>query len=305
MALAPIILFVYNRLEYTRQTLQALRDDPLSKESELFIYSDSAKDASSIESVQKVREYIHSLTGFLHITIIERETNWGLANSIIDGVTHIIKRYKKAIILEDDLIVSPNFLSYMNRALCLYEHAQSVACITGFNFPLHFDPPLEEDSFFLKGADCWGWGTWERAWRHFQKDGKKLLQEIERRNLQWEFDLDGSYSYTKMLRNQIRGKNHSWAIRWHASAYLSDMLCLYPKYSLVENIGVDGTHFKNAKKDWRFGIRTNEQINLREIPRVQNTQAREAFVSFFRSHRFSYRMQKKISSFWKKLWKKV
>lgn len=299
MPLSPIVLFVYNRLDYTRQTLQALLKDPLAKQSELFIYSDAPKNGDFQASVQEVRNYIHSIKGFANITIIERDQNFGLANSIIDGVTTIIRQYKKAIILEDDLVVSPNFLSYINEALNLYENEKNVACITAFNFPLEFKPPLKDETFFLKGADCWAWATWERAWDLFEQDGKKLLKAIKDQQLQKEFDFDYSYPYTQMLQNQINGKNDSWAIRWYASAFLQNMLCLYPKHSLVENIGIDGTHFKNAKKDQWFGIRTNKTIQIQKIPTIQNPQAREAFILFFKSRKFFYRILKSLF-FWKK-----
>lgn len=300
MPLSPIVLFVYNRLDYTHQTLQALLQDPLAKQSELFIYSDAPKNEDSKKSVQEVRDYIHSIKGFSKITIIEREKNFGLANSIIDGVTATIKQYKRAIILEDDLVVSPNFLSYMNEALKLYENAENVACISAFNFPLKFKTPLNEDTFFLKGADCWAWATWERAWNAFEEDGKKLLREIKNRKLQKEFDFDHSYPYTKMLQHQIDGKNDSWAIRWYASAFLNNMLCLYPKYSLVENIGTNGTHFKNAKKDEWFGARTDKTIQVQKIPTIQNPDAREAFILFFKSHGFFYKIIRNLTHFWKK-----
>lgn len=299
-SLSPIVLFVYNRLDYTQQTLQALLQDPLAKQSELFIYSDAPKNEDSKKSVQEVRSYIHSIAGFSKITIIERDKNFGLATSIIDGVSEVIKQYKKAIILEDDLVVSSNFLTYMNEALQLYENDKNVACISAFNFPLKFNPPLKEDTFFLKGADCWAWATWERAWKLFEQDGTKLLKQIKDHHLQKEFDFDNSYPYTKMLQNQIDGKNNSWAVRWYASAFLQNMLCLYPKHSLVENIGIDGTHFKNAKKDERFGIRSNEPIHIKKIPTIQNAQAREAFILFFKSHKFFYRIIRNLMCFWKK-----
>lgn len=300
MSLAPIILFVYNRLDYTQQTIQALLQDPLAQQSELFIYSDAPKNELSAQAVEEVRSYIYSITGFAKITIIKREKNLGLANSIISGVTEVIKQYKKAIILEDDLIVSPNFLSYMNEALELYKDSENVACITAFNFPLKFKTPIQEDTFFLKGADCWTWATWERAWNIFQQDGKKLLKEIKNRKLQKEFDFDHSYSYTKMLQKQVNGQNDSWAIRWYASAFLKNMLCLYPKYSLVENIGTEGTHFKNAKKNQWFGIRTNQPIKIEKIPTIQNPHAREALIFFFKSQKLFYRILKKLMPFWKK-----
>lgn len=295
MQLAPIILFVYNRPLHTKQTIKALLDNPLAKDSEIFIYSDAPKNQETQEKVKEVREYIRSIQGFKNITIFERERNFGLANNIIDGVTSIINKYNKAIILEDDLLVSPYFLDYMNTNLDLYENNEEVACITAFNFPIPYPKNFQEDTFFIKGADCWTWATWSRAWKKFEEDGKKLLKKIQSQNLQKAFDMDGSYPYTKMLQNQIEGKNNSWAIRWYASAFLENMLCLYPKDSLVENIGYDGTHFKNAKSNELFGKISQNYTKPKKITIQENLTARYLFYLFF----------KKQNSLWHKITKQI
>lgn len=220
--------------------------------------------------------------GFASITIIERKRNFGLAESIIDGVTTIIKKHGKIIVLEDDLIVSPHFLQYMNTNLDLYANAKNVACITAFNFPISYPPNMQEESFFIRGADCWTWATWERAWEIFEPDGQKLLDQILRQDLTKEFDLNHSYPYTKMLRDQISGRNNSWAIRWYASAFLQNMLCLYPKHSLAENIGYEGTHFKKAQKNEFFGTRSTHFSPPRAIPTQENPIAKAALSRFYK-----------------------
>ncbi|RDU72138.1 glycosyltransferase [Helicobacter brantae] len=283
MQLAPILLFVYNRPSHTRQTIEALLSNPLAKESEIFIYSDAPKSQEAQEKVQEVREYIHSIAGFKNITIIERERNFGLAENIIDGVTTIIDQYDKAIVLEDDLLVSPFFLEYMNTNLELYKDDKEVACITAFNFPLSYPTDFKDNTFFIKGADCWTWATWKRAWDKFERDGKKLLSQIQDKNLQKEFDINDSYPYTKMLQSQIEGKNNSWAIRWYASAFLENMLCLYPKESLVENIGYDGTHFKNAQKDDFFGQISKNYTAPSKIPLQENPITKHLLCLFFKT----------------------
>lgn len=293
--LAPIILFTYNRPIHTQQVIEALLKNPLAKESELFIYSDAPKNQENIDLVNQVRTYIHSIEGFKKLTIIERERNLGLAENIIDGVTTIINQYEKVIVLEDDLLVSPHFLEYMNANLDFYKDDENVACITAFNFPLKYPQNFKDDTFFIKGADCWTWATWKRAWKHFQRDGKILLEQIKKQNLQTEFNLDGSYPYTQMLQNQIEGKNNSWAIRWYASAFLAQMLCLYPKDSLVENIGYDGTHFKNAKKDDFLGTRSDIFVKPKKIAIQENLSARYALCLFF----------KKQNSLWYRIYKKL
>lgn len=295
MSLAPIILFVYNRPNHTRQVVESLLANPLAKDSNLYIYSDAPKDLSSQEKVTEVRNYIHSITGFKNITIIERERNFGLAENIINGVTEIVNRHEKIIVLEDDLLLSPHFLEYMNTALAIYEKDEQVACITAFNFPLTYPSNFQETTFFIRGADCWTWATWKRAWQKFEKDSGKLLLSIQERNLQKEFDIDGSYPYTKMLKDQIKGKNNSWAIRWYASAFLENMLCLYPKDSLVENIGYDGTHFKNSQKSEFFGSISQSHIKPYKIPLQENLLARYALFLFL----------KKQNSLYNKILKKI
>ncbi|GAA7257806.1 glycosyltransferase [Helicobacter pylori] len=298
--LAPIILFVYNRPNHTYQVINSLLDNPLAQESDLYIYSDGAKDISAKESVAQVRAYIHSITGFKSVTIIEREKNFGLAQNIIHGVTEMINQYEKVIVLEDDLLLSPHFLEYMNTALTLYENDIQVACITAFNFPLHYPLEFKESTFFIKGAECWTWATWKRAWQKFEKDGNKLLNMIKEKKLQKEFDIDGSYPYTKMLKNQIKGKNDSWAIRWYASAFLHNMLCLYPRDSLVENIGYDGPHFKNAQKSELFGKISTHYNKPYKITLKENPLARYALYLFFKKQNSLYnRVVKKLQRLFK------
>ena len=223
MNLAPIVLFVYNRPWHTKQTVKALQNNDLANKSKLYIFSDAAKNDAEVENVEKVREYIKTIDGFKHITIVEREKNCGLANSIISGVTEIVNSYGKIIVLEDDLVTSKYFLSFMNGALEFYKDESKVISIHGYIYPIKSDLP---ETFFIKGADCWGWATWKRGWDIFEADGKKLLDELKDKNLEKKFDINGSYAYTRMLSGQVARRNNSWAIRWYASAFLKDKLTL-------------------------------------------------------------------------------
>jgi hypothetical protein len=239
--LAPVALFVYNRLWHTQQTVEALKRNEPAAESELFVFSDGPRTEADREKVRAVREYLKTIDGFKEVTVIERDRNLGLAQSIITGVTGIVNRYGKIIVLEDDMVTSPYFLRFMNEALEFYKDEAKVISIHGYIYPVKARLP---ETFFLRGADCWGWATWKRGWDLFEPDGRKLLNELRARKLTHGFDFDGAYGYTRMLEEQIKGKNDSWAIRWYASAFLQDKLTLYPGRSLVCNIGADasGTH---------------------------------------------------------------
>ncbi len=276
---APIALFVYNRIDHTRKTIEALQKNFLATESELFIFCDNAKNYDSNQAVQAVRDYVKSVQGFKNVTIIEREKNLGLAQSIISGVSEIVEKFGHIIVLEDDMVTSPHFLEYMNEALELYETEEKVISIHGYIYPVKKTLP---ETFFLRGADCWGWATWKRGWDIFEKDGSKLLQELQQKKLTKIFDFDGCYPYIRMLEDQISGKNNSWAIRWYAAAFLANKLTLYPGKSLVQNIGFDGsgTHCADMSA---FDIEISpEKLLLEKIPLVENTQAREAIKKFFK-----------------------
>ena len=276
---APILLFVYNRPEHVRRNIQALLKNELAAESELFIYSDAAKDETSQTAVKEVRAFIRSIQGFKKITITERAENWGLARSIIDGVTTLINRYGRVIVLEDDLVVAPHFLQFMNDALETYRDEERVGHIQACDFT--HDPSLP-DTFLIKWTGSWGWGTWDRAWKHFNADGKALLTELESRKLTYTFDFNGKYGYTRMLRRQIEGKNNSWAIRWNASLFLKDILSLNVGKSLVQNEGFDGSGTNCGGGGLYASELYMERLPVKKIsPIEENIQARNAYVRYY------------------------
>lgn len=276
---APILLFVYNRPEHVRRNIQALLKNELAAESELFIYSDAAKDETSQAAVKEVRAFIRSIQGFKKITITERAENWGLARSIIDGVTTLINRYGRVIVLEDDLVVAPHFLQFMNDALETYRDEERVGHIQACDFT---HAPSLPDTFLIKWTGSWGWATWDRAWKHFNADGKALLAELESRKLTYTFDFNGKYGYTRMLRRQIEGKNNSWAIRWNASLFLKDILSLNVGKSLVQNEGFDGSGTNCGGGGLYASELYMERLPVKKIsPIEENIQARNAYVRYY------------------------
>ena len=276
---APILLFVYNRPEHVRRNIQALLKNELAAESELFIYSDAAKDETSQAAVKEVRAFIRSIQGFKKITITERAENWGLARSIIDGVTTQINRYGRVIVLEDDLVVAPHFLQFMNDALETYRDEERVGHIQACDFT--HDPSLP-DTFLIKWTGSWGWATWDRAWKYFNPDGKALLNELEKRKLTYTFDFNGKYGYTRMLRRQTEGKNNSWAIRWNASLFLKDILSLNVGKSLIQNNGFDGSGTNCGGGNLYASNLYMKELPLVPItPVVENLQARQAYVNYY------------------------
>lgn len=280
MSCAPVALFGYKRPEHLARAVASLRANPEAAQSGLFVFCDGTKHAREQPAIDAVRRIARGIKGFRSLSVIEQERNIGLAGSVIAGVTRVLEEHERVIVVEDDLVVSPFFLQFMNEALACYAAEPRVATVHAYIFPVR--RPLPE-TFFLKGAECWGWATWRRAWRTFNDDAAGLLREIRSRGLEREFDMDGAYGYTAMLEAQLRGEVDSWSIRFRASCYLAGMLTLYPGRSLVQNRGLDasGTH-RSYSSDFDVEL-AREPIRVRPIPLEPSAEGRAAYVEFFRS----------------------
>lgn len=236
--LSPIVIFAYNRPDHLRSCLDALGRNPEAKRSPIRIIVDGARGVEDSQSVLATVDIARRHSPSSKTTVVARERNLGLAGSIIDGVTKALNEWGTVIVIEDDLLVAPGFLGFMNASLTIYRCESTVVSVHGYV------PPLSralDQNFFLPGADCWGWATWRRGWAVFEPDGSKLLRELREKNLRREFNYGDNFPFFEMLEDQVAGKNDSWAIRWQASAFLAEKLTYHPAESLVENIGFDGT----------------------------------------------------------------
>ena len=291
MFLAPIALFAYDRLSHLRQTVESLKENDFAKDSDIFIFSDGPRGNSSVSKVEEVREYLTKIDGFKNIKIIKRESNFGLAKSIISSVTEVLELYGKVIVLEDDIVTSPFFLKFMNASLELYEKEEKVISIHGYIYPVESKLP---ETFFIRGADCWGWATWKRGWDLFENNGSLLFEELKKRNLMKAFDFNGTYPFTEMLKAQIVGENNSWAIRWYASAFLNNKLTLYPGRSLVCNIGNEGSG-THCGVNYSYDVTLAQTaIDVKGIEVSENGDARKAFEEFFQTQKSSFFIRLKL-----------
>jgi len=239
MNLAPIALFVYNRPEHSLRILESLSQNTLASQSDLVIFSDAPRTSEHKDKVTAVRAVVCRVDRFKSVQVIERERNWGLAASIQDGVERICDEQGKVIVIEDDLVLSPYFLSFVNAALDRYQDESRVMQVSGYMFPGKYDP--SSDALFLSLISCWGWGTWKRAWKHYDAHASGFVRLQHDASLKRQFNLGGAYDYFHMLEQQMRGEIDSWGIRWLLSVFLAKGLVLYPRQSLVKNAGVDGS----------------------------------------------------------------
>jgi hypothetical protein len=257
--LAPIVLFVYNRPFHSKMVLENLLCNVESSQTEIFIFCDGPRhNETNLELVTQTREIVRNTKGFKKIVVIESPVNKGLANSIIDGVTEIVNKYGKVIVLEDDIVVQSGFLKFMNDALNTYEPVKKVMHISGYVFPFH-DGNYKKDIFFVKPTTCWGWATWKDAWSKFEKNPSKQIELIEKKGWK-EFTINYSFmDYKQNLFDNLNGKMNTWAIFWYASVFLNKGYSIHPTYSLVENIGFDGTgvHCGNSDENQKLNDKKN------------------------------------------------
>jgi glycosyltransferase involved in cell wall biosynthesis len=275
----PVALFAYRRPHHLRKVVESLLANPEASDTDLVIFSDAAKSDEDQESVNAVRSCANAVSGFRKVTVVERDKNYGLSKSITDGVTALCEEYGRVAVVEDDVVVSPFFLSWINRALDKYESDDRVISVGCYVFPTVSDLP---ETYFLNITDCWGWAVWKRSWDVYEPDGTKLFDQLRQRCLTQRFNLDGAYPYMEMLQRQIAGRNDSWAVRWYATAVLSGGLTIYPGRSMTMNIGFDGTGTHCAGEHVYETQLAGRTIKIDEIPVRESEEARRAWSSYLR-----------------------
>ena len=277
----PVALFVYRRPTHTRQVVEALRRNPLARETVLYIFSDGPRTAQERPRVEAVRGYLDTIKGFRKVERVDREKNLGMARNIEEGVTAVAKEHGAVIVLEDDIVPSPGFLDYMNRALDRYSSEPQVMSVSAYMFPVPTAglPP----AFFLPLPFPWGWGTWWRAWSHYRRDPTEALYSLSREERR-QFNLDYSYDFWWLVVFNYLRKLNSWWVFWYLTTFHSKGLTLFPQRSLVQNIGLDGSgespkaefFATDAIPSWEGQFPEELEVHLEALGRVKE---------FFRKNR--------------------
>jgi hypothetical protein len=293
--LAPVALFVYNRPEHTRRTVEALRANGLAPQSDLFVFADGAKNSSGVAAVGAVREYIRSIDGFRSVTIIEREHNLGLSKSVVSGVTQLCNEYGRAIVVEDDVMTAPDFLAFINRGLQRYVNQPKMFSICAFNLPIVPPKDYSYDVFFSYRFLCWGWGTWKDRWDKADWSVNDFPKFMADRAKQRRFNRGGD-DLSWFLARHMEGEIDSWDTVWGYMHSKHDAFALVPVHSKAFNIGMDGsgTHCKraaynqhaltpDADSDYRFPDSVNvNQYFAAEIQRAHHPSIVRRLARFIR-----------------------
>lgn len=302
--LSPIALFVYNRIDNTQKTIEHLKSNSLASESILYVFSDGGKDEVSWKKVKEVRSYLHTITGFREVYIIERPENFYLERNVTEGIAQVLEKHETIIVLEDDICTSPIFLEYMNNALKKYANHPQVMHIAGFT---NLDIPEMGDTYFTHHMSGWGWATWKSKWKYFKhyQTREEALQELTENDLK-KLEYNGNFTCLKSLnKNPI-----PWDICWEICIYKQKGLCLHPTHTLIKNIGIaNGTHFNTSKLfgwyEYDRPFRT-KPILLNEIPIEENTIIEKMYEKAMKDHGMRYNWFGKFVRFvYKKFIKKT
>ncbi|EPC4025095.1 hypothetical protein ACRZOU_000785 [Aeromonas salmonicida] len=240
---APIVIFAFNRPEHFKKTVSTLAECELAKLSKVIVVVDGPRGEEDFSKQKVMLDYLQSVVAFLSIEVRIRKKNVGLEINISSGITDIMAEYGRAIILEDDILVSTHFLRFMNESLDFYQDKKEVWHISGWNFP------LQEDNlpscFLWRTALGWGWGTWADRWHYYNRDPQSLLDEFDEIDIQI-FNIYGSYNFWEQVVNNADGKIRTWAVFWYATIFKHGGLCLNPSRAMTTNIGFDGSGTHDA-----------------------------------------------------------
>jgi hypothetical protein len=281
---APIALFIYKRPDHARRAILSLQACEGFESSPIFVFADGPRGQTDAPAVRATRAVAKDLLGGT-ANYVEAKRNRGLANSVIAGTTQLCNRYGTVVAVEDDLILAPTFLRFLNESLARYRDQQRVMQVSGHMFDV---PSLshQREALFLPMTTSWGWATWKRAWDLFDPEAvgwrERLGDAVEANR----FNLDGRFDYLSMLKRQMNGQIDSWAIRWYYTVFAHNGLALFPPRSLVSNTGFDGTGTHD-----RLGLPAIQAPLVRtssfELPKTiaESDQQAEVFnaISAFRS----------------------
>lgn len=292
---SPIAIFTYKRLNTLKLSIDSLKKCDNSKNSVLYVFSDGPKKEADIQDVEKVRAFINTISGFKKVIIRFSDLNKGLAPSIINGVSDILRTNKSVIVLEDDLVVSTNFLNYMNQALNNYEKNANVFSVSGYTVPIKKPKDYGYDNYFTLRGSSWGWGTWSNRWESIDWEILDYEDFLKDKEKQKQFNKMGS-DMCKMLSDQKKGKINSWAIRWCYNQFKTQQFTVFPMLSKVNNVGfgAGATHTseENKRFDTPLDLTDKHIFSFNPNPKLEGTFIKQFVSKYSIKTRAFYKLKK-------------
>lgn len=286
---SPVALFVYNRLDNTRQTVQHLLANTQARETDLYVFSDGGRDEASWAQVRTLRKYLHemkteaeSVGSLKSVTLVERPQNIYLERNIMEGITQVLQQHTTVIVLEDDICTSPYYLEYMNQAFELYADVPQVMHVAGFtNLCLTSQQCQGRDFYFTPHMSGWGWGTWRDRWTtyfHHFSSRDEAMQGMT------QADVDAiQYGGIFPCLRSLEKSPIPWDICWEMAIYKAHGLCLTPARTLVRNIGLkNGTHFQSWDLLQHYEYDREPSSHPLQLSRVEHPVSDPAIEALFR-----------------------
>lgn len=289
----PIIIFAYNRPAHLQRLIDSLHQNPECIDTDLYVYADGAK-IDGDANVDAVRDVINKIEGFKSVTPIFRDKNIGLANNIIDGVSSTINRHGAAIVLEDDLVVTPHFIKYMQAALNHYKDTNAFS-IAGYTPKVDIPNDYQYDTYAVMRNCSWGWATWQDRWNKVDWNVKDFAKFFADDNAVNDFNSAGNDLSTMLLKQQ-KGQIGSWSIRFCYSAYRLQMPTIYPVKSFVINGGADGSG-SNVGNTSKYQTVTMDTLN--KIRFCDDLLPHPEILKSFRKT-YDTSLQRRIINWWKR-----
>jgi hypothetical protein len=258
-SLAPVALFVHARLEHTIKVINALKLNKLADSTELYIFSDGARNNDEENMVSSIRLLISDVEGFKKIEVVERKKNYGLKKNIIEGISSVLANHESVIVLEDDIVPKLTFLTSMNAYLNKYKECDEIWHISAWNVGVDGDYSCFKSHFM----SCWGWATWSNRWLKLELDPLLIIKKMSIYD-RYKFNINGSFPFFSHIIGNLIKKRNTWAIFWAASIFINGGKTITPIISEVRNIGMDGSGSHDAV--------VFQQVTFEDTPRINSAE---------------------------------
>ena len=281
-----IAVFLFNRPEHTKLMLQSLSECDNAGKYKILVFLDGPRDQADIPKIEEVGLVLSEFEEILDLHVTVHSKNLGLAESVISGVTKVLRSYDSVIVLEDDLILNPVALNFLDQAVSLMKLNSEIFSASAYSpvdlreSPSHQD--MAYDGYFANRTHSWGWAITQTNWSRIDWKLQNLNDALRDRGV-LDFFVKGGSDLIPMLIEQLKGNINSWAIRMAFQAAIFREYTLYPSATLVRNIGFDGTgvhcgvneQIQNQKLDLSF------TPDLMKFPPIHCAEAAKKFGEYY------------------------
>jgi len=241
----PILLACFVRAEKLAEVIKPL----VGVKNPIYAVIDAPRDHEESLRVAEVRKVLND-SALVVRDILTFPKNQG-TNSVAMGVDWILQDFESVIVIEEDILVSTQFIEFAEVMLKKYSTDYRVGSITSMNLVPKEQMTAPEFTYrFSCYFYAWGWATWKDRWA-------QMIPLDE-----WNID---------SLRTPITARNHLaqerwksgmrevhsgrapglWDYRWIYTYWVKKWLTVVPNTNLAMNIGFDdeATHTRQ-KPSW-------------------------------------------------------